>query len=128
METKLLYGDITEKIIGSAFEVHNALGKGLTEKTYQHALIVKLRNIGFEVEEEKRLPLYFENVEVGHQREDIVVEEKIIIETKAVRKISPQFAQKLLSTLRNTKYQLGLIINFGDSVQIERVINSVQNK
>jgi GxxExxY protein len=46
MTTKLLYGDITEKIIGAAFEVHNTLGKGLTEKTYQNALAVRLRRIG----------------------------------------------------------------------------------
>lgn len=106
MESKLLYDEITEKIIGAAFEVHNALGKGLTEKTYQNALVVKLRKLGLVVDEEKHLPLFFDNVEVGSQREDAIVEEKIIIETKAVQRITPQFANKLLSTLRNTKYQL----------------------
>jgi GxxExxY protein len=53
MTAKLLYGDITEKIIGAAFEVHNTLGKGLTEKTCPHALAVCLRRIGLAVEEEK---------------------------------------------------------------------------
>jgi len=128
MSTKLLYSDITEKIIGAAYEVHNTLGKGLSEKTYQNALALKLRKIDLVVEEEKRVPLFFDNVVVGYQEEDLVVEEKIIVETKAVRRPSPQFAQKLLSTLRNTRYQLGLIINFSDSVQVQRVINSSQNK
>ncbi len=128
MTTKLLYGDITEKIIGAAFEVHNTLGKGLTEKTYQNALAVRLRKFGFEVEEEKELSLIFDNTKVGQQREDLIVEDKIIVETKAVRKILPEYTNKLLSTLRNTKYQLGLIINFGNSVEFQRVINTQQNK
>ncbi len=128
MTTKLLYGDITERIIGAAFEVHNTLGKGLTEKTYQNALVIRLRSTGLEVEDEKELSLFFDNAKVGDQRADIVVDDKVIVETKAVRKIAPEYAKKLLSTLRNTKYQLGLIINFGNSVEFQRVINTQQNK
>ena len=128
MNRNLLYGDITEKIIGAAFAVHNNLGEGLTEKTYQKALAVRLRGIGFLIEEEKQEQLFFDKTEVGFQRLDLVVEGKIVVETKAVKSISSDYAKKLLSTLRNTPYQLGLIFNFGPSVGVQRVINSTQNK
>lgn len=124
MTRNLLYGDTTEKIIGAAFAVHNTLGEGLTEKTYQTALAVRLRGMGFFVEEEKQEPLFLDKTEVGFQRMDLIVERKIIIETKAVKRISTEYAKKLLSTLRNTPNQLGLIINVGPSVQIQRIINS----
>ena len=128
MSRNLLYGAITEKIIGAAFAVHNTLGAGLTEKTYQRALAVRLRGMGLFVEEEKQEHLFFDAMEVGFQRLDLVVERKIVLETKAVKKISVEYPKKLLSTLRNTPYQLGLIINFGPSVEVQRVINSTQNK
>lgn len=128
MAGNLLYGTITERIIGAAFAVHNTLGQGLTEKTYQTALAVRLRKMGLFVEEEKQEPLFLDAMRVGFQRMDLVVERKVVVETKAVKGISPDYAKKLLSTLRNTSYQLGLVINFGSSVQVQRVINSSQNK
>ena len=128
MSKNLLYGDITEKIIGAAFAVHNTLGQGLSEKTYQKALAVRLSGMEFFVEEEKQERLFLDKTEVGFQRLDLVVERKIVVETKAVKRISSDYAKKLLSTLRNTSYQLGLIINFGPSVQVQRVINSSHYK
>lgn len=125
---KLLYAEITEKIIGAAFEIHNTLGMGLTERIYQRALAVRLREIGFDVEEEKDLPVLFRNKIVGIQRVDLLVAQRVIVENKVIHKILGEHASKLLGTLRNTKYQLGLIINFGPSVHVKRVINTVQNK
>ena len=125
---KLLYGDLTDVIIGAAIKVHNTLGANLTECVYKNALIVQLRFMGLRVETEKEVPLRFANVGVGVQRVDVLVEDKVVIETKALQKISADHFRKLLATLRNTKFQLGLIINFGQSVNIKRVINTVQNK
>jgi len=125
---KLLYGDLTDVIIGAAIKVHNTLGANLTEYVYKNALIVQLRFMGLRVETEKEVPLRFANVGVGVQRVDVLVEDKVVIETKALQKISADHFRKLLATLRNTKFQLGLIINFGQSVNIKRVINTVQNK
>ena len=78
----LLHGDITEKIIGAAFAVHNALGKGLTEKTYENALAVKLRQLGLKVEQQKSLPVKFENQTVGEQIVDVVVEDCVILKSE----------------------------------------------
>jgi GxxExxY protein len=63
----LLYAEITEKIIGAAFAAHNALGKGLSEKTYENALVVKLQNLGLKVRQQESLPLFFEKQIVGGQ-------------------------------------------------------------
>lgn len=125
---RLLFGDLTEIIIGAAFKVHNILGPSLTENAYKNALVVQLRLLGLLVETEKEVPLSFANQEVGTQRVDLLVEEKIIVETKAIHRIHPDHPRKLLSTLKNTKHQLGLVINFGQSVQIKRIINTVQHK
>lgn len=119
---KYLYAEITEKIIGAAFVVHNALGKGLSEKTYENALALKLAELGLNNEQQKDLPVFFENRRVGTQRVDILVEKKIIVETKAVRSISKDNVTQVLGYLKNTRYQLALIINFGDRVEVKRLI------
>lgn len=126
--SKLLYADITEKIIGAAFHVHNSLGQGLSEKTYQTALAMKLREIGLQVEEEKVLPVFFNNNKVGEHRIDLLVDNKIIVETKAVHKLLDDYSTKLLACMRNTRYQLGLLINFGSKVEFKRLILTNQNR
>ncbi len=125
---KLLYADITEKIIGAAFHVHNSLGQGLSEKTYQTALAMKLREIGLQVEEEKVLPVFFSNSKAGEHRVDLLVDNKIIVETKAVHKLLDDYSTKLLACMRNTRYQLGLLINFGSKVEFKRLILTNQNR
>lgn len=119
---KFLYVDLTEKIIGAAFAVHNALGKGLSEKTYENALVLKLRELGLHVEQQKNLPVFFENKSVGIQRVDIVAEERILVETKAKRDIRKDDIEQVLGYLKNTRYQLALIINFGERVMVKRLI------
>ena len=117
-----LYEDLTEKIIGAAFAVHNALGKGLSEKTYENALVLKLQKLGVHVEQQKNLPVIFENKSVGIQRVDILAEERIIVETKATRAIRKDDIEQVLGYLNNTRYQLALIINFGERVMVKRLI------
>lgn len=123
-----LYAGITEKIIRTAFDVHNTLGKGLTEKTYENALVVGLQRFGMKVEQQKPMPVFFENEKVGEQIIDLVVDGKVIVETKAVRQLLKDHETQLLGYLRNTKLQVGLIINFGSSVEVKRFILTEQNK
>ncbi|MGH2567938.1 MAG: GxxExxY protein [Bacteroidota bacterium] len=126
--SKLLYADITEDIIGAAFHVHNMLGPGLSEKTYQTALAIRLRETGRTVEEEKVLPVFFSDIRAGEQRVDLLVDYKIVVETKVVHKLLHDYSTKLLACLRNTKYQVGLLINFGAKVEFKRLVYSTQNK
>ena len=119
------HGLISEKIIGCAFKVSNTLGVGFLEKVYQNALIIELMNEGLKVEKEKPIRIFYQDKVVGEYYADIVVNEKIIIETKAVQSLNEIHQAQLLNYLKATKIQLGLLINFGTpKVQIKRMINS----
>ena len=128
MRQRLLYGDLTQKIIGAAFDVHNSLGKGLNEKVYENALSIRLRDLGLSVEQQKALPVYFGNHKVGEQIVDLLVDERVIVETKAVDRLLKNHEAQLLAYLKNTQFQLGLLVNFGSRVQFKRLIFTVQNK
>jgi len=121
----LLFRDITEKIIGAAFAVHNALGKGLAEKTYENALAVKLQNLGLKVQQQENLPVFFENQKVGEQIVDLVVADCVIVEIKAVQKLARSHDAQILGYLKNTNFQLGLLINFCNKVEFKRFIQSL---
>lgn len=122
-----LYEDLTRIIIGAAFDVHNILGKGLSEKAYENALVVRLRQLGLTIEQQKTIPLLFASQKVTDQEVDILVEDKIIVETKARDHISKSHVSQVLGYLKNTPYRLALILNFGSKVQIKRLIRSRQN-
>ena len=124
----LLYADVTEKIIGAAFTVHNTLGPGHSEKTYENALALKLRELGFLAEQQKAMSVFFQGTKVGEQIADILVEDKVVVETKAVHKLQNDFETKLLGCLKSTKYQVGLLINFSTKVEFKRLVHSAQNK
>jgi GxxExxY protein len=125
---KYLYADLTEKIIGAAYNVHNSLGKGLSEKTYENALVVKLGQMGLTVEQQKTLPVFFENQKVGEQIVDLVVEERVLIELKTVSHLLKQHETQILGYLKNTRLQIGLLLNFAASVEVKRLILTEQNK
>jgi GxxExxY protein len=120
----LLHGDLTEKIIGASFDVHNSLGKGLVKKTYENALCVKLRNLGLKVEQQKCLPVIFDDQNIGEQIVDLVVENVVLVEIKAIRSLSKTHESQILGYLKNTKFEVGLLINFGDRVEFKRFIYS----
>jgi len=124
----LLYGDITRKVIGAAFRVHNSLGKGLSEKVYEQAMMNSVQDLGLHVEHQKALPVFFENSKVGEQIVDLLVDNKVIVELKAVRQLSKDHLSQLLGYLKNTRFQVGLLINFGDRVQFKRLIYTTQHK
>ena len=93
----LLYEEISEKIIGAAFAVHNALGKGLSEKTYENALSVKLKQTGLKVEQQKCLPVLFQSETVGEQIVDLVVDDCVIVEVKALQPITRAHESQILA-------------------------------
>ena len=121
---ELLFSDITEKIIGTAFGVHNSLGKGLSEKTYENALALKLQSLGLRVSQQKELPVMFEGQRVGAQVVDLLVDECVIVEIKAVRSLSRSHEAQLLAYLKNTQFQVGLLINFTHRVEFKRFVYS----
>ena len=116
------YKEITEKIIGAAYTVHNELGYGFLEKVYKNALIIEIRSAGLIVESEVPVKVYYHKQIIGEYYSDIIVEKKIIIEVKAVKNVIPIHEVQLLNYLKATGLIIGLLINFGYSVVIKRKI------
>ena len=125
--TKLDYTDeqrdpLTEKIIGCCFEVYSELGPGFNERIYQNALIIALKEAGLIFETEKDFPVSYHDNKAGSLRLDLIVEDRIIIEIKAVTgKLPAIFKYQLLSYLKVTNLRVGLLVNFGNkSCQVKR--------
>ncbi|MCX5782358.1 MAG: GxxExxY protein [Elusimicrobia bacterium] len=115
---------ITEKIIGCCFNVHKVLGPGFNEKIYQNALKMQFeeQGIGFEIEKEYKVN--YASKEVGKFRVDMVVEDKVIVEIKALAgNIAQIFEYQVISYLKSSGLKVGLLINFGNkSCQIKRIM------
>ena len=122
-----IINELSNKVIGCAIEVHKGLGPGLLESAYQECLFYKLNKSGYFTEKQKALPLIFEDVkmDVGY-RIDLMVEGILIIEIKAVDKISDIHISQLATYLKLSKCKLGLLLNFNVILLkdgIKRVIN-----
>ena len=115
MEKEFLYKEITEQIIGAAFEVYKVLGYGFLEKVYHKALVVELKLRRLPIEEEYAIKVIYENEIVGEYYADIFVERKVIVEIKVDDKYNSQHEAQLLNYLKATGIKIGLVINFGKS-------------
>jgi GxxExxY protein len=113
---------ISERIIGCAFKVSSTLGVGFLEKVYENALAHELRKSGLKVEQQKRFHIYYDGVEVGYYDADLVVEEKIIVETKTVKAIDDIHMAQCLNYLKATNLALGLLLNLATpKLSVKRV-------
>ena len=120
---------ITEKIIGCAIEVHRNLGPGLLESAYEECLSYELKQTGLKFERQVPLPVVYKgiNLECGY-RMDIVVENLIVVELKAIEKILPVHEAQLLSYLKIHNKKIGLLINFHVPVLksgLKRIVNNL---
>lgn len=114
--------DLTERIIGAAFEVHNELGGGFVENVYENALAVELRKKGLKVEQQIAVDVKYHGESVGVFVADVVVERLVLIEIKSVRTLLPEHESKLIHYLKATGTEVGLLLNFNESVQVRRKI------
>lgn len=118
--------DISYKIRGACFTVHNNLGGGHKESIYQKALAIEFKKLGIKFEREKSLTINYENENIGVYRPDFVIDNEIIIELKAVDFIPKSYEVQLLNYLKSTKLPLGFLINFGpQKVEIRRRVNFI---
>ena len=115
--------EISHRVIGLAIDIHRILGPGLLEKAYEECLYYKILKSGLAVEQQKPMPLVFEEVhlECGY-RIDLLVENKVVIEVKSVEAIHPIFLSQTLTYMRLGGYKLGIIINFN----VEQLKNGVK--
>jgi GxxExxY protein len=122
-ETNIIYPDLSYKIMGVIFEVHKELGPGFLESIYEKALIDELSNRGMKVETEKMIDLKYRDKKVGTHRLDLVVEDKVVVELKAVERFSIHHRAQLTSYLKASGYKLGILVNFSKSkVEYRRVL------
>ena len=120
MDTKL-DDPLTEQIIGLAMKVHRVLGPGFLESVYRKALLIELRKAGLRAEEEKRINVRYEGVSVGEFAADILVEDKVILELKAVETLVKAHEVQTVNYLTATVLDIGLLINFGsERLQFKR--------
>lgn len=112
--------DLTYTVIGCAYKVHNVLGPGFLEKVYENALKIELHRAGISVRQQVKLPVLYEGHQVGLYFPDLWIEERLIIEIKAILTLAPEHETKLIHYLAATGIDNGLLINFGDTVQIKR--------
>ncbi len=120
---ELLHKDITEQIIGSAFEVYRVLGYGFLEKVYQKALQVELRSRGFKAEVEQEIFVYYKGAQVGYYKADVCVNDCVVVETKIAKTYCSADEAQLLNELKATQIRVGLLINFGRTkVEFKRLI------
>jgi GxxExxY protein len=111
---------LTEIIILCAFEVHQVLGCGFLEKVYKNAMIEELRLRNIKAEAERAIKVSYKNITVGEYFADIVVEDIVIIELKAVEKLNDINELQVKNYLKATGIEVGLLINFGKSVEVKR--------
>jgi len=124
--------ELTSAIIGAAIKVHRTLGPGLLESAYRICLAYELQKLGLEVEQEKPIPVIYEEVklECGF-RADLLVERKVVVECKAKEKLHPVDKAQVASHLRLLDLQVGLLINFHEVLLkngIQRIVNNYREE
>lgn len=123
MEQEILYKDLSYKIVGLAFEAHRELGFGFLEKVYENALMVLFQENGIKANQQVPILVPFHGQIVGEYIADIVVEDSIILELKALDRISEIHKAQTLNYLKATNYRLALLINFGKyKLEYERLV------
>ena len=131
MDTKIsrkhgefLYGELTDKIIELAVKVHKKLGSGFIERIYEKALVYELGKQGIKFISQAIISVSYEEINLGDQIVDLIVEDKIIIELKSVSEINEIHLAQILSYLKTTEKKVGLILNFAkQKLEIRRVMN-----
>ena len=106
--------DLTERIIGAAIAVHRELGPGFLESVYENALKHEMLKAGLAVEQQNLVPVLYDGVRVGEHRLDLVVEDAVLVELKAIDDLHPIFTAQVISYLKASGLPVGLLINFNE--------------
>ena len=120
------FADLTEKIIGCAYDVYNTLGAGFLESVYEQSLLIELREQGVLAQSQVRLDVFYRGQPVGCFAPDIIVNDTVIVELKAIESLSKAHEAQLVNYLTATGKQVGLLINFGpDGVSVRRKVRTL---
>ena len=116
--------DLTHKIIGCSMKVHSTLGSGFQEVIYQRALAIEMNVQKITYSREMEMQIYYEGIEIGTRRVDLFVEDKIMVELKAITMLDDLQMAQAMNYLEAYKLPVGLLINFGSkSLEFKRIYN-----
>lgn len=123
LKAEIPHSEVTEKIIGAAFEVYKVLGYGFLESVYQKAMQAELVRLGLRAEVERPIKVSYKGTVVGEFRADLLVNEVVIVELKTARNYNDDDEPQLLNELKATRIKVGLLINFGRvKVEFKRMV------
>ena len=128
MKTDLKHGFVTDRILAVFYDVYNELGHGFLESVYHRSLVIALESVGLSVCSRVSIPVWFRGSPVGHFQADILVEQCVLLELKAVRTLDSSHRAQLVNYLRATEIEVGLLLNFGEKPEFKRVIFDNLNK
>jgi GxxExxY protein len=118
------FDSLSSKIIGAAIQVHRELGPGYIESIYEEALKVEFARRKINFEHQKEIKIYYRGVNVGKHRLDLLVENEIIVELKAIKELTDIHFAQILSYLIATRLKVGLLMNFSKpTLEVKRVVN-----
>ena len=120
--------EITDIILRSFYEVYNELGGGFLESVYENALYIVLTGYGLSVERQKDISVFFRGNIVGVFKADLIINEKVIVELKAVRALDPAHEAQLINYLKATNIEVGLLLNFGRKPEFKRFVYDNKRK
>lgn len=128
MSISYKHEDLTEQVISCFYTVYNDLGYGFLESVYQKALAVEFRETGIEFDDEVEISVFYNDQRIGEFYADFVVEDSVVLEIKAVSVLDESHEAQLLNYLNATDYEVGLLLNFGESPEIQRKIFDNERK
>ena len=128
MNNAMVHSEITDAILGAAFEVSNELGPGFLESVYRKSMALLLAEKDFKVEEEKPLEVLFKGHSVGNYFADLIINDKVLVELKAANSLLPEHKAQTIHYLKATGLKVALLINFGKpKLDYVRIYPSAKN-
>ena len=122
VQPSLLHRDLTGRIIRTFHAVHHETGCCLPEAAHEAGMCIALRSEGLTVDRQRVMPIQFRGLVIGELRTDLIVEESVVVEVKAAKAIEPAHEAQLLTYLRGTNLEVGLLLNFGPRAEFRRFI------
>lgn len=126
-DMRLAERELTERIIGVFFSVYNELGYGFLESVYENAMCVALREAGIEISRQVPFSIEFRGQVVGDYRADLIADQRVILEIKAIPALGQAQEAQLLNYLKASQIEVGLLLNFGPKAEFKRKVLSVKN-
>ena len=118
-----MFEDEGYRLMGAAFEVYNELGYGFLEKVYENSTAIAARKLGLTVVQQMPIVVHFDDEVVGEYTADLLVNDLVIVELKAVKSLADEHEAQLLNYLKATRFTIGLLLNFGQTkTQVKRLI------